>query len=154
MSTDQHWFTIDVPGFSGEAVETEVVQRMFGRPTGSLLAMPALRPPAEAFEHVVMGLKDMLDTLSVQVAVRDERLPIGNAVWNRVKAQFHALTVLYVNELAGRQTRINNEIFEAFEALVIAQAAETEQRDRQIRALELEIAHLNEQLKTLKPRQD
>ncbi len=151
--TDPQLFTAHADGIDPTELEARVVERMRQRApeTVSVLNTPAA--PLEAFAAVVAELQSVLDSLSVQVAVRDEGLLIGNAAWNRIKAQFHALVVLYVNELAGRQTDINQRVTTALEALVAHLTAESERHTRDVAALEAEIARLRDLVETLSRKQ-
>ncbi len=143
MTEPHHWFSVNAPGFDTAEVQARVVKRLFQRSPEGFIETSDSEASLEAFEESLAGLKSVLESLSVQVAVRDERLPIGNATWNRIKTQFHALTVLYVNELAGRQAVINARIVAALDALMLQLTAEAAQRDNETKALELEIARLN-----------
>ncbi|MBL8094386.1 MAG: hypothetical protein JNL73_09470 [Anaerolineales bacterium] len=143
MTEHHQWFSVNAPGFDTAEVQARVVKRMLQRSPEGFMETPDSEATLEDFAESLAGLKSVLDSLSVQVAVRDERLPIGNATWNRIKTQFHALTVLYVNELAGRQAVINTRIVAALDALLLQLTAEAAQRDNETRALELEIARLN-----------
>ncbi len=154
MAPNRLWFTASAPGFDADEVEALVVSRMLERAPEGSAPPPKSDSVAEAFEESVASTREALDSLSVQVSVRDERLPVGNAFWNRVKAQFHALTVLYVNELAGRQAVINKGLVDSLEALNQRLNVELEQRDRRIDALEIENARLKDQLSKRSKRQD
>lgn len=154
MTEHHQWFSVNAPGFDTAEIQATVVKRMFQRSPEGFMENADSVASLEDFEESLVGLKSVLDSLSVQVAVRDERLPIGNAAWNRIKTQFHALTVLYVNELAGRQAVINTRITAALDALLLQLTAEAEQRDHEIKALELEIARLNAQVAKLSREQD
>lgn len=146
MEPNRQWFTIDVTGFDAAEIERRIINRMLERSPDGFILHPAATHAIQAFEESVDQLRGMLESLSVQVSVRDERIPIANAAWNRVKAQFHALTVLYVNELAGKQTVINNQIVESLDVLVTRLNIEAEQQERRVGALEIEIARLQEQV--------
>lgn len=154
MSTEPKWFTVGAPGFEAAEVEARVMASLLLRLPEGLPVQTVSARGVEEFEAAVADVRNALGGLSVQVSIRDERLPVGNAFWNRIKAQFHALTVLYVNELAGRQTVINSRYVDALDALVLRLNAESEQRERQINMLELEVARLREQVARLSKGQD
>lgn len=147
--TKQHWFSVGAPGFDTEALQTRIIERMFQRSPQGLLADDGSSEGFERLEKTIAEVWDALDTVSVQVAVRDERLPIGNATWNRIKAQFHALTVLYVNELAGRQSVVNSRMVTTLSTLASYFANEIDQRDQRLQLLEQEVARLREQVEHL-----
>lgn len=151
--TDHKWFSIGAPEYDASEVETRVIERMLHRMPQALMNAESTGA-LERLEKAIADVWDALDNVSVQVSVRDERLPIGNSAWNRIKAQFHALTVLYVNELAGRQNLVNSRIVAAMDALAANLTAETERREHRIHVLEIEIARLRDQVNQLSQRQD
>jgi len=81
----------------------------------------------------------------VTVNVRDERLPLVNALWNRLKTAFHEVIVLYVNGLAGRQTTFNV----AATRLIVTLIRSLEERDRRLQSLEDEVRELRAQYQSL-----
>ncbi len=152
--TDPHLFTAHADGIDPAELEARVAAQMVQRaPETADLLTTATPAPLETFASIVADLEAILDSVSVQVSVRDEGLLIGNAAWNRIKAQFHAMVVLYVNELAGRQTDVNQRVAAALDTLVAHLTADSERHTRDVAALEAEIARLREQVETLSRKQ-
>lgn len=151
--THPQLFTAHADGIDPQVLEARVAARMVKRAPETADLLTATPVPLETFASVVADLQAALDSVSVQVSVRDEGLLIGNAAWNRIKAQFHAMVVLYVNELAGRQTDINQRVTTALETLVVHLTAESERQTRDVATLEAEIARLREQVETLSRKQ-
>lgn len=151
--THPQLFTAHADGIDPEELEARVAARMVQRAPEAADLLTATSVPLETFASVVADLQAALDSVSVQVSVRDEGLLIGNAAWNRIKAQFHAMVVLYVNELAGRQTDINQRVTTALETLVLHLTAESARQARDVATLEAEIARLREQVETLSRKQ-
>lgn len=151
MTTEQRWFSVGAPGYDVADIQARVVRRMHERTPGGLVE----RQPATGFAAVreaLAALEDPLEDLAVQVSVRDERLPIGNSLWNRMKVPFHQLSALYVNDLAGRQTVINVGLADVLDELIDRLETTAQERDREIEALKGEIARLNEQVARLSTR--
>jgi hypothetical protein len=81
----------------------------------------------------------------VKVTVRDERLPLFNAAWNRFKLAIHEVIVLYVNSLAGRQTAFNVATTRLLAGLLQA----LEDRERRLQSLEAEVRELRAECHSL-----
>lgn len=77
----------------------------------------------------------------VTVNVRDEKLPVINSLWQRMKGAFHQMVVMYVNTLAGRQAVFNV----ATTRLLQESLARQEEQEARLRALEAEVAALRRQ---------
>lgn len=60
-------------------------------------------------------LKSRAAPIAVSVNVTDQRLPVLNGLWNRVKRFFHELTVAYVNQVGALQSGFNLGLLEIVE---------------------------------------
>jgi len=86
----------------------------------------------EAIRHV--GLE--YDKISVEMAVVDTRLPVVGSLVQRLRAALHELVLFYVNRLAGRQVRVNEQTARALALLV--RDLEAEIRDLRARLAAIE----------------
>lgn len=97
-------------------------------------------PPDAVFSRDVyeavrrLGLS--YDKVSVGMVLTETQLPLLGGLVQRFRAALHALVLFYVNRLAGRQVRINEETARALAALV--RDLDTEVRDLRARVAELE----------------
>jgi hypothetical protein len=86
------------------------------------------------------------ENLWISVKVRDEKLPLINRWWNRFKEAFHLLVVMYVNMLAGQQIMFNMASARLLDDLLQV----LEEREARLRALEVDVATLQERVNGLK----
>jgi len=82
-------------------------------------------------------------SLWVSVEVRDQKLPVLNDWFNRFKRAFHELIVIYVNQLAGKQTDINFSLSTSVQEL----ATLVDKQRQRIAALEERVASLELKIK-------
>lgn len=76
------------------------------------------------------------DKIPVEMALTETRLPLIGGLAHRVRAALHALVLFYVNRLAARQVRVNQQMARALTLLV--RDLEAEVRDLRARLAELE----------------
>jgi hypothetical protein len=121
----------------------------------ALVARAGRHPDPNSRDVLVDGLQASVDdlyasmaNLQVPVDVRDQKIPIGNATWNRIKYQFHELVAIYVNELGGRQTAVNENMAVLIELVISRQAELYAQQADRIAALEEEVVRLRQALIT------
>jgi hypothetical protein len=76
------------------------------------------------------------DKLNVEMALTGSRLPLVGALVQRARALLHGLVLFYVNRLAARQTRLNEQTARALVSLV--RDLETEVRGLRARLTALE----------------
>jgi hypothetical protein len=86
----------------------------------------------EAVRHVGLGY----DKIPVERALTETRLPLVGGLAHRVRAALHELVLFYVNRLAARQVRFNEQTARALTALV--RDLEAEVRDLRARLAALE----------------
>jgi hypothetical protein len=86
----------------------------------------------EAVRHMGLGY----DKMNVQLALTETRLPLVGGAVQRLRAALHGLVLFYVNRLAARQIRFNEQTARALLALV--RDLESEVRDLRARVSELE----------------
>lgn len=82
------------------------------------------------------------EQLWVSPAVQNQNLPLFNRWWMRFKELFHALVVIYVNMLAGKQIVFNVATSHVLSDLVHL----LEERESRLESIELELKMLREQL--------
>lgn len=97
-------------------------------------------------DHELIGtlqlLRQLGDNLRQAATVTDWRVPVANGFINWLKRPWHALAVMYVNNLATKQVVVNRQVRWALMSM-----AETRQMDAaRIAALEQEVAQLRERL--------
>jgi len=76
------------------------------------------------------------DKIPVEMALVDERLPVVGRLVRRVRAALHELVLFYVNRLAVRQVRFNEQTARALALLV--RDLEAELRDLRARLVQME----------------
>lgn len=86
----------------------------------------------EAVRHVSLGY----DKVNVEMALTESRLPLIGGLVQRLRAALHELVLFYVNRLAARQVRFNEQTARALTTLV--RDLEAEVRDLRARLAELE----------------
>jgi hypothetical protein len=86
----------------------------------------------EAVRHTGLGY----DKIHVNMALTETRLPLVGRLVHRLRAALHELVLFYVNRLAARQVRFNQQTARALAALV--RDLEAEVRDLRARLAELE----------------
>lgn len=134
------YVTFRADGVDSPALEAALIERIVARSGVSALHQPPVQPVS--LREVLDELPDVIDAVTVKVDVRDQKLPIGNALWNRLKFLFHELVVIYANQLAGRQHEVNQRVLMALELLVEAQREQLRERDARLAHLALELEHL------------
>jgi hypothetical protein len=96
---------------------------------------------SEMAGHVKLMTKSA-ESLRLSPIVTDWRVPIINPHINRLKNMLHALVLLYVNTLAGRQIAVNRTLGRAVLLLISARQADA----ARLEALEQEVALLRARL--------
>jgi len=86
--------------------------------------------------EAVRRLELSYDNVSVDLALTETRLPLIKGLVQRVRGALHALVLFYVNRLAARQVRINEQTTRALVALV--RDLEAEVTDLRARLAKLE----------------
>jgi hypothetical protein len=86
----------------------------------------------EAVRYVGLGYAKT----SVEMALTDSRIPVVGGLAQRFRGALHELVLFYVNRLAARQERFNEETARALTAMV--RDLESEVRDLRARVAELE----------------
>jgi hypothetical protein len=76
------------------------------------------------------------DKIPVERALTETRLPLVGRLWQRARAALHDLVLFYVNRMAARQVRFNEQTARALVALV--KDLEAEIGDLRARIAELE----------------
>jgi hypothetical protein len=133
-------------GVDDHALEQEVVSRAVGRVGPALLKAP--RPDSTDLPYLLGTLQDYIDQVQVTIDVRDQQLPMGNALWNRIKYQFHELVYIYTNDLAGRQYAVNQQVALTLETLIQRLDADLAERDARIAGLEAEVKALRQRFES------
>lgn len=134
------YVTFRADGVDSHALEAALVERVVARGGEVALYQPSVQPIS--IRDVLDELPDYVDAISVRVDVRNQNLPIGNALWNRVKYLFHEMVVIYTNQLAGRQHEVNQRVLLALELLAEAQQAQLAERDARLARLTFELDQL------------
>jgi hypothetical protein len=141
--------TIDAPDLDVEAIMQEIRARIRARRAEArargldfeayadgLYPLPAdaclSRDLHEAVRHVALGY----DKINVEMALSENRLPLVGGLVQRLRAALHELVLFYVNRLAARQVRFNEQTARALTALL--RDLEAEVQDLQARIAELE----------------
>jgi hypothetical protein len=88
----------------------------------------------EAVRHVGLGY----DKIPVEMALTETRLPVAGGLVQRLRASLHELVLFYVNRLAARQVRFNEQTARALVTLV--HDLEAEVRDLRARITAMETA--------------
>lgn len=86
----------------------------------------------EAVRHAGLGY----DKILVEMALTETRLPLVGGLAHRLRAALHELVLFYVNRLAARQVRVNEQAARALALLV--RDLEAEVRDLRARLARLE----------------
>lgn len=86
----------------------------------------------EAVQYVALGY----DKVNLELALTETRLPLVGGLVQQVRAALHAVVLFYVNRLAARQVRFNEQTARALTVLV--RDLEAEVRDLRARLAELE----------------
>jgi hypothetical protein len=141
-------FDLEAPDLDAEAIMQEIRARIRARraearargldveayadglyplPPGAVLS----RDLYEAVRYLGLGY----DKVRVEMALTETRLPVIGRLAHRLRAALHELVLFYVNRLAARQVRFNEQTARALAAL--------------IRDLEAEIADLSARLATM-----
>lgn len=127
-------------GVDSRELEREILLRLAA--AGVALPPASGSTGAAAVDDALERLRAAIDSLFLEISVRDEHLPIANAAWNRLKHKFHELVFLYVAEAVGQQSRVNEQVFETLKALAESVQKDATDRERRIAALEAEVRHL------------
>ena len=88
----------------------------------------------EAVRYVGLGY----DKVGVEMALTETRLPLIGGLGHRLRAALHQVVLFYVNRLAARQVRVNEQMARTLTMLV--HDLETEIRDLRARLAQLETA--------------
>lgn len=88
----------------------------------------------EAVRYVGLGY----DKVGVEMALTETRLPLIGRLGHRLRAALHEVVLFYVNRLAARQVRVNEQVARTLTTLV--HDLEAEIRDLRARLAELETA--------------
>jgi hypothetical protein len=86
----------------------------------------------EAVRHAALGY----DKISVELALTQPQMPLVGGLLQQARAALHDLVLFYVNRLASRQVRFNEQTARALTALL--RDLEAEVRDLRARVAELE----------------
>jgi len=86
----------------------------------------------EAVRYVGLGY----DKVGVEMALTETRLPLIGGLGHRLRAALHEVVLFYVNRLAARQVRVNEQMARTLTMLV--HDLEAEIRDLRARLAELE----------------
>ena len=92
--------------------------------------------------ETIQMLRELGDNLRQIPTVTDWRVPLANGLINWLKRPFHALAVMYVNNLAIKQVVVNRQVRWALMSIAETQLMDAER----IAALEQEVEHLRERL--------
>lgn len=136
------YVTFRADGIDSQALEAAVIERMIERGGVDALHQPPVQ--SISLRAVLDELPDFVDAVTVKVDVRDQKLPVGNALWNRLKFLFHEMVVIYTNQLAGRQHEVNQRVLMALELLVEAQQEQLHERDVRLARLAFELDQLKQ----------
>jgi hypothetical protein len=90
------------------------------------------RDTYEAVRYVGLGY----DKVGVEMALTETRLPLIGGLGHRLRAALHEVILFYVNRLAARQVRVNEQMARTLTTLV--HDLEAEIRDLRARLAELE----------------
>ncbi len=71
--------------------------------------------PDISTRYYLKVLKSRAAPIAISISVTDQRLPVLNDLWNRVKRFFHELTVAYVNQMGALQSGFNQGLLEIVE---------------------------------------
>lgn len=140
---------IDAPDLDAEAIMQEIRARIRARRAEAkargldfeayadgLYPLPAdaslSRDLHEAVRHAALGY----DKVNVEMALTENRLPLVGGLVQRLRAALHELVLFYVNRLAARQVRFNEQTARALTALL--RDLEAEVHDLRARIDELE----------------
>ena len=88
----------------------------------------------EAVRYVSLGY----DKVGVEMALTETRLPLIGGLVHRLRAALHEVVLFYVNRLASRQVRVNEQMARTLTLLV--HDLEAEVRDLRSRVTKLEMA--------------
>jgi hypothetical protein len=88
----------------------------------------------EAVRYADLGY----DKVGVEMALTETRLPLIGGLGHRLRAALHEVVLFYVNRLAARQVRVNEQMARTLTTLV--RDLEAEIRDLRTRLAELETA--------------
>jgi len=144
-------FEIEAPDLDAEAVMQEIRARLRARRAEAQArgldweayadGLYPLPPDAvlsrdlyEAVRHVGLGY----DKIPVEMALTETRLPLVGGLAHRLRAALHELALFYVNRLAARQMRFNEQTARALTALVRDLDAEVRDLRARLAALEAE----------------
>lgn len=83
---------------------------LYPRPPDAILS----RDLHEAIRHLGLGY----DKIPVEMALTETRLPLVGGLLHRVRASLHELVLFYVNRLAARQVRWNEQVARALVTLI------------------------------------
>jgi hypothetical protein len=148
-SRDPSPFEIEAPGLDTEAVMQEIRTRIRARRAEAKArgldweayadGLYPLPPDAvlsrdlhEAVRRAALGY----DKVPVEMALTETRLPLVGGLWQRARAALHELVLFYVNRLAARQVRFNEQTARALVTLV--KDLEAEVSDLRARISQLE----------------
>jgi hypothetical protein len=140
---------LEAPGVDAEAIMQEIRARIRARRARAKAqgldweayadGLYPLPPDAilsrdlyEAVRYAGLGY----DKVTVEMALTESRLPLVGRVVQRVRAALHELVLFYVNRMAARQIRFNEQTARALALLV--RDLEAEVRDLGSRLAELE----------------
>ncbi len=116
-----------------------------------LVDEPAQPMEVDIGEHELVAELQLLrqsgENLPQVPILTDYRLPLANALVNRLKGAFHALVLMYVNRLAARQVSVNRSV----RRVLLGLASHRQSDAARIAELEREVAQLREQLARMRP---
>jgi hypothetical protein len=142
-------FNLEAPGLDAEAIMQELRARIRARRAEAKArgldfeayadGLYPLSPDAvfgrdlyESVRYAGLGY----DKVNVEMALTESRLPLIGGAVQQLRAALHQLVLFYVNRLAARQIRFNEQVARSLAAMV--RDLEAEVRDLRARIAELE----------------
>jgi hypothetical protein len=142
-------FVLEASGIDTEAVMQEIRTRIRARRAEAkargldweayvegLYPLPPNAVLSRELHEAVRRLGLSYDKIPVEMALTEPRLPLLGGFLQRVRAALHELVLFYVNRMAARQVRFNEQAARAL--VTVVRDLENEVRDLRARIGELE----------------
>ena len=145
---------IDAVTYEAGSVDIESIMRQIrkhlAQKHGKSVNAPVATSPsstfsAEVYEELYYS-NQVFDKLYVAPYLTPVQIPVLGALWQRVRSQFHAVCVFYVNRLAEAQIRFNGHVVRTLNGMV--REIDDHPPDR-IQKLERQVQQLERRLESL-----
>jgi hypothetical protein len=142
-------FELEAPDLDGDAIRQEIQERSLLRRTeataqgidyeayaqGRLPLPPDAMLGRDVYE-AVRHVESASEKVAVEMMLTESRVPVVGSMVQGLRRALHGLVLFYVNALAARQSRFNEETTRAFKALVRELEAQVEEQRSVIAELE------------------